>query len=353
MRRLGTAVVIVSLFTAAAAVDALAQTRPGGSGQGGQQETQRDRSAADRDAGNISKGLRPGTVKASDLIGKNVQNRNNQNVGEIQDLLIDRNANRVAYVIFDPADNLFREQPAAAGTRPGAPGAAPPRTDAAAPRAEADTYRDRYLAMPLNQFSVSEGKLVAGFDGDKIRKAPSFQKDQWPDEAGWFSDVDKFYASVPSQGSQGSSQGRQTGAQAGQAGKGEKFIRASQFIKMDVRNPQNDRLGDIQDLVVDMSSGRVLYAVMGAGGFLGLGEKLFAIPVNAFSYSTDDKELVLQADKERLQRAEGFDKGSWPATASRDWSAPESGSSRGSQTGGQGAPEPQRQPQGQSGRSGS
>jgi sporulation protein YlmC with PRC-barrel domain len=166
-------------------------------------------------------------------------------------------------------------------------------------------------------------------DRDKIRKAPSFAKDKWPNmgDTGWREEVDKFYASAPAQGAQ--------------AGK-DKLVRASEFLKKNVRNPQNEKLGDVQDLVLEMNSGRVLYAVMAAGGFLGIGEKLFAIPVSAFNLATDGKELVLAADKDRLKNAEGFDKSQWPATASRGWS--EQGSSNPRQPQGQ---QPQRQPQGQ------
>lgn len=337
MRKLATACAVASLFVASLALEAVAQQ---------QDRSQRDQKQTQGDVSDkaFSKGLKPGTVKASDLIGKNVEGQNGDNFGEIQDLLIDRDAQRVTYAVFDPNDALFADQaarteraPAApapgAGPAPSPPPAAAPGTPPAGqgPAARTDEYRDRYLFVPLSVFSISDKKLTMAADRDKIRKAPSFAKDKWPNmgDTGWREEVDKFYASAPTQG--------------GRAGK-DKLVRASEFLKKNVRNPQNEKLGDVQDIVLEMSSGRVLYAVMAAGGFLGLGEKLFAIPVSAFTLATDGKELVLAADKDRLKSAEGFDKSQWPATASRGWS--EQGQSNQRQPQGQ-RPEQRQQPQGQ------
>lgn len=304
MRTVAAALAVAGLFVASAALDAAAQTY----GQGPQGQTQqRDRAAADRDKGDrekneLSRGLKPGTVKASDLIGKDVEDSSNRNVGEIKDLLIDKNGNRVAYVIFDPAANLFQET--TAPRTGGAPGAGPAAGTQAAPAG--DEFRDKYLAVPWGQFKLSEGKLLLSADRQKLKNAPSFAQDKFPEDSAWFGDVDKHYGQSAAQG-----QGPRSG---------EKYLRTSEFLKMNVRNPQNDKLGAIEEIVIDMSSGRVLYAVLGAGGFLGIGEKLFAIPVSAFTIDTAGKELVLQADKERLKQAQGFDKANWPSTASRDWS---------------------------------
>jgi sporulation protein YlmC with PRC-barrel domain len=309
MRRVAAALAVAGLFVASAAVDAAAQGAYGQQGQQGQTQ-QRERTAADRDKNELSRGLKPGTVKASDLIGKNVEDSTNRNVGEVKDLLIDKNGNRVAYVIFDPAANLFQETTAPrAGAS--ATGAGPSGTQGGAANAPAqaagDEFRDKYLAIPWGQFKLSEDKLLLSADREKLKNAPSFAQDRFPEDSAWFGDVDKHYG-------QSASRGKDQAARSG-----EKFLRAGEFLKMNVRNPQNEKLGAIEEIVIDMSSGRVLYAVLGAGGFLGIGEKLFAIPVNAFTIDTAGKELVLQADKERLKQAQGFDKGSWPTTASRDW----------------------------------
>ena len=81
-----------------------------------------------------------------------------------------------------------------------------------------------------------------------------------------------------------------------------------------VRNRQNENLGDIKDFMLDTENGRVLYAVLDFGGFLGIGDKYFAVPLEAFHVDTTNEQLVLDMDKARLESAPGFDKDNWPAT---------------------------------------
>src|SRR6185295_20340683 len=98
------------------------------------------------------------------------------------------------------------------------------------------------------------------------------------------------------------------------------LVKGNTFIGADVRNLQGENLGDIKDIVIDRASGRIVYAVVSFGGFLGLGEKLFAVPWSAFSQSTEHKDtFVLAIDKERLKNAPGFDHNNWPQMASREW----------------------------------
>ena len=71
--------------------------------------------------------------------------------------------------------------------------------------------------------------------------------------------------------------------------------------------------------MLDVPRGRIAYAVMSSGGFLGMGDKLFAIPWSALTLDTDNKCFVLDVDKQRLQDAPGFDKDNWPSTADPDF----------------------------------
>ena len=98
------------------------------------------------------------------------------------------------------------------------------------------------------------------------------------------------------------------------------LIRGNTFIGANVENPQGQNLGEIKDIVIDRASGRMAYAVVSFGGFLGMGEKLFAVPWGAFSQPKADKDtFVLDVDKERLKNAPGFDAHNWPQMASREW----------------------------------
>jgi len=87
----------------------------------------------------------------------------------------------------------------------------------------------------------------------------------------------------------------------------------------DIHNLQGDDLGDIKDIMLDMSTGHVAYVVLAFGGFLGLGEKLFAVPWNALTLDVDEKRFTLNADKDKLKNAPGFDKDNWPDMADTVW----------------------------------
>jgi len=100
-------------------------------------------------------------------------------------------------------------------------------------------------------------------------------------------------------------------------------VRASQLIGANIQNDAGESVGEINDLVIDGNSGRVRYAAVTYGGFLGMGSKLFAVPFEAFhvkqkSNNSDDYVLVLNVTKDQLKGAEGFDKDKWPDFADRD-----------------------------------
>jgi sporulation protein YlmC with PRC-barrel domain len=95
--------------------------------------------------------------------------------------------------------------------------------------------------------------------------------------------------------------------------------RASRVIGTDVQNGAGERLGEIRDIVIDPRSGAVSYAVVAFGGFLGVGDKLFAVPWKAIGMNTAGDHFVLDADEERLREAPGFDKDRWPDMADPRW----------------------------------
>jgi sporulation protein YlmC with PRC-barrel domain len=102
-------------------------------------------------------------------------------------------------------------------------------------------------------------------------------------------------------------------------GPGPELMGADTLIGNDVYNHKNEDVGDIKEIMLDMRSGRVAYAVMSFGGFLGMGEKLFAVPWNALTLDTENKRFVLNVEKDRLKNAPGFDKDKWPNMADQSW----------------------------------
>lgn len=82
-----------------------------------------------------------------------------------------------------------------------------------------------------------------------------------------------------------------------------------------VINTAGEQLGNIKELMIDLDGGLIAYAVLSFGGILGMGDKLFAIPWEAFSIDTDNHTFILNVDKEVLENAPGFDKDNWPDNA--------------------------------------
>ncbi|MDR7148535.1 sporulation protein YlmC with PRC-barrel domain [Hydrogenophaga palleronii] len=102
-------------------------------------------------------------------------------------------------------------------------------------------------------------------------------------------------------------------------GPGPHLMGADTLLGNDVVNTQDEDLGDIKEIMLDMRTGRVSYAVLSFGGFLGMGEKLFAVPWEALKLDTVNKCFVLDASKDRLENAPGFDKNDWPDMADTAW----------------------------------
>jgi|SRR3979490_838200 len=110
---------------------------------------------------------------------------------------------------------------------------------------------------------------------------------------------------------------RNAGADA--PGPGPDLMGADTLIGNDVYNHNDEDLGDIKEIMLDVRSGRVSYAVLSFGGFLGMGEKLFAVPWSAMTLDTVNKRFVLNVEKDRLENAPGFDKDNWPNMADTSW----------------------------------
>ncbi|WP_372896886.1 PRC-barrel domain-containing protein [Stieleria sp.] len=108
-------------------------------------------------------------------------------------------------------------------------------------------------------------------------------------------------------------------------------IRVSQLMGYNIQNSQGESVGEIKDIVIDSRTGKVKYAAVTYGGFIGLGNKLFAVPFEAFKVQVDPDEigdddidaddyvLVLNVTQQQLEGQEGFDEDNWPDMADSQW----------------------------------
>jgi len=102
-------------------------------------------------------------------------------------------------------------------------------------------------------------------------------------------------------------------------GPGPKVMSADTLQGDDVYNEADEKLGEITDIMIDMPTGKVAYAVMSVGGVLGIGDKLMAVPWSALRLDTEKECFRLDVSRERVENAPGFDKDHWPTMADQQW----------------------------------
>jgi len=102
-------------------------------------------------------------------------------------------------------------------------------------------------------------------------------------------------------------------------GPGPALMGADTLMGNDVYNREGDDLGDIKEIMLDMATGKISYAVLSYGGVLGMGDKLFAVPWSALVLDTENKRFTLNVQQDALKEAPGFDKDHWPTMSDPAW----------------------------------
>jgi ferritin-like metal-binding protein YciE len=169
--------------------------------------------------------------------------------------------------------------------------------------------------MAQNKFydsRISEGTLERGaYEVDPEARAA-------PRESAAISrdDVRDGFAPAPFNGvSTGASDSNADAARTSVDRRRRRVLSAGTLAGDRVRNASGEDLGRIEEIMIDVASGRVAYAVLSFGGFLGLGDKLFAIPWSALQIDEAEHEFILDVDRQILENAPGFDKHNWPDMA--------------------------------------
>ncbi|MEP6844921.1 MAG: PRC-barrel domain-containing protein [Panacibacter sp.] len=93
-----------------------------------------------------------------------------------------------------------------------------------------------------------------------------------------------------------------------------KYLTASSIIGDKVHDANDERMGDIKDIMLNVNTGKIHYYVVEFGGFLGIGTKYFAIPFNLLRVDPEKKIFVFAESKEKLAKAPGFNQWHWPDT---------------------------------------
>lgn len=227
--------------------------------------------------------------KASDLMGKEVVSASSgQDMGDVRELVIEPDGGRVIYYIVDFENELG--------------------------------HGDKWFAIPASLVRLSNDykNVLLNINSGQINDANGFDSNNWPNiiDQRWGQQIHDAYGQRPYWQIETTDQ-----RTAELRRPPNRWQKAGDLIGKDVRNPQDENLGSLKEIVVDPDSGRILYGVVSFGGFLGMGDKLFAVPWSALKLSPDYKIAVLNVDKDRLKSAEGFDKDRWPNMADERWAA--------------------------------
>lgn len=204
-------------------------------------------------------------VRASDLIGKNVQGSEKKNVGEIKDLIINVNTGDVRYALLEFDPGFFQSE--------------------------------KLFAVPITALTMGADQKTLSYQNmsrDKLEKA-SVNKADWQkavDNSRYIDGLDKNYGFSPPAGTARS-------------------VRASKLVGKGVNSRAGKGIGEIKELVIDMSAARVDYAVLAFDPSWVSSEKLFAFPLTAFKMIANKDDLVLDVDKSMIAAMKSFDSKRW------------------------------------------
>jgi sporulation protein YlmC with PRC-barrel domain len=93
------------------------------------------------------------------------------------------------------------------------------------------------------------------------------------------------------------------------------LVPASSAIGTNVYGSDGEKIGDVNDIVISRTDGRIVYALVGRGGVLGVGEKVVPVPYSALGWDTNKKAFTLPISKERMKEAPTLDRGEWVSLA--------------------------------------
>ena len=202
-------------------------------------------------------------AKANKIIGMEVADPQEHQLGKVKDLAIDMQAGRIAEVIVGTGGFIGVDK--------------------------------KMIAVPPESFVFANaGKELKLNDAAAFKIAPVFKMSQWQEatSAAKVADACQRFQVAPYHGSG-------------------PLERADKILGLTAKNPQSEHLGKVENLVVDLSAGRVVEVIIASGGFLGIKDELSAVPPQAFRFDPGRNLLTLDTTREALKNAPHFKPADW------------------------------------------
>ena len=254
-----------------------------------------------------------GAAKASDLIGMTVKNYQDEKLGKVEDIAVDVESGRIVQVIVSTGGFLG--------------------------------IGDTLTAVPPGALHHDVAQKVLHLDADKakLKDAPAFEMANWAEccDSNHLATVYRHYGQEPAfrfihkgdailDGKHYNGGAPNTIATRNADGTWNKdrlssesqwmipvarlgqIQRASKVMGTSVKNLQDENLGKVENILLDLPAGRIVAVIVSSGGFLGMGDELSAVPPTALRFSSDRGTLQLDASKELLGNAPHFKANQWP-----------------------------------------
>lgn len=230
-------------------------------------------------------------LKASEIVGRKILNNEGETVGSVEDLAIDLQAGRIVQFIVSTGGFL--------------------------------SMGERHTAVPPSRVQFRETGKPLHFDitREKLKSAPAFEMSDWKA----FYDSDRVQESYRYFGDERpfiSTDAKDNLPAVVSSANGLGHVqRATKLMGLTVENLREENIGTVENLIVDLSAGRVMAVIVSTGGFLGMGDTLSVIPPTALRFNSEHDRLRLDTTKEALRDAPSFKSSEWPDFAQRDYTA--------------------------------
>jgi sporulation protein YlmC with PRC-barrel domain len=265
-----------------------------------------------------------GVVRATELLGYDVENFAGENLGSINDAMISLPDGCIDYMILSFGGILG--------------------------------LGDSLFLIPWRVVTVDpvNERLVLNVEPEVLDNAPLFDPDNLPDfnSPDWDAEVRSFWENTELLTPDASVTETMTATMGQMAGMGSpcagalpgfaaeatepttseavtgttgievetpRVIRLSELMSFDVTNSDGEDLGAIEDIMIDWRQDRIVYAILSFGGILGLGEKWFPIPLDQVRLDPIEQRIIFDVEPEVLENAPGFEESELPDTTDLNW----------------------------------